>query len=482
MLMFDSLNRLALPQYGGEGSLPNFARLAQKTVRFDTFYGGSMPCMPAREELHTGRYNFLHHSWSPLQPFDDSVIEHLREAGVYTHIATDHFHYWEDGGSGFLQRYDSCEMVRGQQGDPWKAQVAWPDTPPTLSGRCKGQNWRHDWINRSFLDSEAKMPQNRVVDNGLDFLRRSAGEDNWFLTMELFDPHEPFFTQPLWRAMQNDPYSGKNMDWPDYGPNRYTQDTTRHLRSLYRALVQMCDASLGRVLDQMDALDLWKDTMLIVNTDHGFLLGEHGEMGKNTQPFYEEVIHLPFFIHDPRCPDGGSCRDVLAQTVDIAPTLAEYFGARPLCSPDGRSLLPALREGAAVRGGALFGIHGGHVGVTDGRWAYLRAAAHRENTPLCEYTLMPAHMNSRFTAEELQGASLCTEFRFAHHVPMLRVPCRAIFNTFSYGTLLYDLESDPGQCRPVRDDAQESRLLRLMKTLMQKNEAPAEQYARLGIG
>ena len=47
------------------------------------------------------------------------------------------------------------------------------------------------------------------------------------------------------------------------------------MRYEYAALVSMCDAHLGKVLDLMDELDLWEDTMLIVCTDHGFLLGEH---------------------------------------------------------------------------------------------------------------------------------------------------------------------------------------------------------------
>ena len=79
MVMFDSLNRRMLPPYGCDWThAPNFARLAQRTVTFDNCYVGSMPCMPARRELHTGRYNFLHRSWGPMEPFDDSMPEILR--------------------------------------------------------------------------------------------------------------------------------------------------------------------------------------------------------------------------------------------------------------------------------------------------------------------------------------------------------------------------------------------------------------------
>ena len=87
MVMFDSLNRRMLSTYGcTDCHTPNFDRLAQRAVTFDNCYVGSMPCMPARRELHTGRYNFLHRSWGPLEPFDDSMPEMLKKSGIYTHL------------------------------------------------------------------------------------------------------------------------------------------------------------------------------------------------------------------------------------------------------------------------------------------------------------------------------------------------------------------------------------------------------------
>ena len=74
VVMFDSLNRHLLSPYGCEWThTPNFKRLAERTVTFDKSYVCSMPCMPARRDFHTGRPNFLHRSWGPLEPFDDSV-------------------------------------------------------------------------------------------------------------------------------------------------------------------------------------------------------------------------------------------------------------------------------------------------------------------------------------------------------------------------------------------------------------------------
>lgn len=70
IVFYDSLNRRYLPPYHPQCDTiaPNFCRLAEKSAMFCNSYVGSMPCMPARRELHTGRYNFLHREWGPLEP------------------------------------------------------------------------------------------------------------------------------------------------------------------------------------------------------------------------------------------------------------------------------------------------------------------------------------------------------------------------------------------------------------------------------
>ena len=136
MVMFDTLNRHMLPPYGCDWvHAPNFRRLNDRTVSFENSYVASMPCMPARRELHTGRYNFLHRSWGPLEPFDDSISEILGDHDVYTHLTTDHQHYFEDGGATYHQRYTTWQFHRGQEGDAWMGQVGDPDIPPTVTAR-----------------------------------------------------------------------------------------------------------------------------------------------------------------------------------------------------------------------------------------------------------------------------------------------------------------------------------------------------------
>ena len=485
LVMFDSLNRRMLPPYGCDWThAPNFARLAERTVTFDNSFVGSMPCMPARRDLHTGRYNFLHRSWGPLEPFDNSMPQLLRAHGVHTHLSTDHYHYFEDGGTNYHCRYTTWDFHRGQEGDPWIGQVAPPHIPETVAPRNNDRGiWRQDWVNRDFMRREEDQPQPRTFAAGIDFIRRNAGQDNWFLQIETFDPHEPFFSQAQYKALYPHDYDGPHFDWPPYRKVQETPDQVAHVRFEYTALLSMCDHYLGQILGLMDSLKLWDDTMLIVCTDHGFLLGEHDWWAKNNMPLWNEVAQTPLFVWDPRSRKQGERRDQLVQLIDLPATLLDYFGAARPAEMQGIPLGPVIAENAPTRDAILFGYHGGAVNMTDGRYVYMRAAA-GDNTPLYEYTLMPTHMASQFGVDELLRWEQAPPFSFTKGVPLMKIPGRGAHiskTVHEQGHLLYDLAADPNQANPLDDPALEARLSAQMIALMQANDAPVEQYARLGL-
>ena len=351
MVMFDSLNRRMLPPYGCDWvHAPNFNRLAEKSVIFDNCYAGSLPCMPARREIHTGRYNFLHRSWGPIEPFDDSMPEILKRNKVYSHLASDHYHYWEDGGCTYHTRYSTWEIARGQEGDPWKGEVRDPEIPEHVSSMREGTNpWRQDWVNRKYMTKEEDHPQAKTFRQGMDFIRTNHKEDNWFLHIETFDPHEPYFSPTTYKDLYKHEYQGSHFDWPNYHLVKESPEEVEHVRYENAALVSMCDTYLGKILDLMDEYDLWKDTMLIVNTDHGFLLGEHGWWAKMVQPFYNEIAHIPLFIWDPRSGKGNERRNSLVQTIDLAPTILEYFDIPVPESMEGLSLKDAIAGDTPIR-------------------------------------------------------------------------------------------------------------------------------------
>ena len=481
MVMFDSLNRRLMQPYGGDWvHTPNFARLAERAVTFENAFIGSMPCMPARRELHTGRYNFLHRSWGPLEPFDDSMPQILDENGVHSHIVTDHQHYWEDGGATYHTRFTTHEFVRGQEGDPWKGLV---DAGVARDSNRYMRTRLQDQVNRTYLKEESLMPQAQTFAQGIEFMRANAAADNWYLQIETFDPHEPFFTQPGWKEQYPHEYDGDFGDWPPYARVSESAEDVQHMRYEYAALMSMCDHYLGTVLDVMDELNLWDDTMLIVNTDHGFLLGEHDWWAKMRMPWYNELANIPLFVWDPRAGISGERRGSLVQTIDLPATVLEYFAIERPLDMQGAPLRDAIVSDAPVREAALYGIHGGHVNVNDGRHVYMRAAASEANEPLYNYTLMATHMRHRFGVGELSDIELQTPFEFTKDCPTMKIASQPLPGRWlaDFETLLFDLDADPGQLNPIEDARIEAEMIDKLVGLMRANDAPSEQYERLGL-
>ena len=87
----------------------------------------------------------------------------LAAGGVYSHLITDHFHYFEDGGATYHNRYDSYEFVRGQEGDAWKAMVQphWERLREMYHERQYSEEqrdyFRHNMVNREFIREETDL-------------------------------------------------------------------------------------------------------------------------------------------------------------------------------------------------------------------------------------------------------------------------------------------------------------------------------------
>lgn len=495
-VLFDSLNRLMLGAYGGQRvPTPNFDRLAEKSVVFDKHYVGSMPCMPARRDMLSGRLSFLHRSWGPLEPFDNAFPELMGRAGVYSHLITDHYHYWEDGGATYHNRYDSYEFVRGQEGDPWKAMVQpqWERLREMYHERqfsSERRSYRaQNIINREFIRDEAEFPSVKCFAHAFDYLDRNRDADNWVLQLETFDPHEPFYAPKRFKEPYDMGWSGPVRDWPRYGRVDELPEECEELRANYYSVVAMCDELLGQLLDCFDEHDMWKDTALVVTTDHGFLLGEHDFWAKNRMHLYEEIAHIPLFLHDPRRPEWAGTRSgALTQSIDLAPTFLDLFDLAPAEEMEGVSLLE-MANGTEKREGVLFGYFGGAVNITDGCFSYHLFPEDLARQEIYQYTLMPTHLSSMFAPEELANAGISEPFPFSKGARLLKVPVierSPMYDGLGPGALLesdtrlYDLRRDPGQKTPVRNEKEERRLLDLMGRLMRANHAPPEAFHQIG--
>ena len=413
-------------------------------------------------------------------------------------MISDHFHYWGDGGATYHNRYDTYDFIRGQEGDPWKAMVdpSWKRFKEMYHSVQYSEQRRNklsrNIINREHIKQYEDFPSVRCFDAGLEFLNTNQKADNWLLHLETFDPHEPFHAPEEFRKKFSTNYKGPTLDWPPYARVTETFDECEELRANYAAIIALCDHELGRLLDHFDAYDLWKDTALVVTTDHGFLLGEHDWWAKNIMPCYNEVAHIPLFIHHPDfASQAGTRRELLTQTMDIMPTLMDIFGATPPTKVTASSLLPALGDPAIKnRDACIYGVFDSAVNVTDGRYTCFIYPPDVHGGDLNQYTLMPLHMKEFFSIEELQEAKLIESMPFSRSAPVLKIPATPKSPFYSHqgpGTLkdtesaLFDLLADPLQNHPLDDAPVLQRMHRMAIAQMNIQHAPLEYFQRLDL-
>lgn len=522
-ILFDTVIRKALESYGGkEIKTPNFNRLAEKSVQFNKHYVGSLPCMPARRDMHTGRLNFMHRAWGPLEPFDNSWVRLLREKGTHCHLITDHYHYFEAGGMGFHNTFSSWEFLRGQEYDNWKVMLDPPkdkfkkefderhyptriDDPEAdeYSQRLDERRMQH-MVNCEFMPEEKDYCTPRCFESAIEFLDHNGKQDDWVLWLECFDPHEPFHAPERFQDECNRGPDSKHLNWPNYSKledcHENSDEDIEKIRAHYAASLRVCDEYLGKILDYFDEHNLWEDTALILTTDHGFLLGEHDWWGKTRQPYYEEISHIPLFVYHPQYKDqGGTVRNGLTQTPDIMPTMLDMYDVPIPKEVRAKSIMPLLEKDQKHHDSVLFGIFSGPMAISDGQYVYYHFpnfTGTDDFYDLHEYTLSPMHMHDYFHLGELATMQLHEGFDFTKNSPLLKI--RTYKNSavlelstfkggtgrylpddlqYTLGTGLFDVEKDPLQKNPIADEDKEiDRLKKEICRILDAHDTPKEVY------
>ncbi|MEO0415076.1 MAG: sulfatase-like hydrolase/transferase, partial [Verrucomicrobiota bacterium] len=147
------------------------------------------------------------------------------------------------------------------------------------------------------------------------------------------------------------------------------QEVLEIRRGYYGAVTYM-DQQFGRIMAEMDKLDLRKNTIIVFVSDHGYLLGEHS-MWKKTK-LWEDSIHVPLMISTPGQREGQRC-DQLVELIDLYPTLTELAGLPAEKGAQGLSLTPLLTDPLSARPektASLSQTPSGHCLRTK-KWAYM---------------------------------------------------------------------------------------------------------------
>jgi arylsulfatase A-like enzyme len=463
--------------------------------------------MPARHDILCGALDFLWRPWGSIELWEQPITHHLRRAGVTTMLVSDHPHLFETGGENYHTEFAGWDYVRGHEGDPWRT---WRDPSwvgaPALPAGAGGWFWRNLGVDlpgdgmpydrsRTFFRAEEDFPGPRVMRAAADWIGRATPHhDRWFLFVDEFDPHEPFDTPEPWAGRYDPEWDEELIIWPPYdvgavGAGRLTERQAHHIRANYGSKLSMIDRWFGEVVAALDARHAWDDTAVVVTTDHGHYLGEKDIWGKPGVMQYEPLGHVPLLVHWPGASPGSTC-DALTTSVDLFATLADVFGVAPEHATHGRSLVPLL-DGSAdrIRDWALGGVYGNWVQVTDGTRKYARGAV-GSNFPLAmwsnRWSTMPHPLLPTALPRPDRRAGLA--FMPGSDVPVIRQP-------FEPGDRLpfwvgrgcvddhhvFDLDVDPDELEDRAGTALERELVDLLRAALDEVEAPAEQYARLGI-
>ncbi|PSP76190.1 sulfatase [Halobacteriales archaeon QS_1_68_20] len=508
LLSVDSLRRDFLGAYRDRPrtldyavDTPNFDRFADRAATFETHYAGSLPCMPARREWLAGVQEFLWRPWGPMEAFDRPIAAEARREDVLTQLVTDHYHYFQHGSHGYYEDFAGFEFVRGHEYDAWETAPRDPDERLYERSADRTADPPHDpgYLNRTAyarnaarlgLDDpeadEADFFAPRVFSRTADWLDENREWDQWFCYVDSFDVHEPFHCPEPYASMytEQDPTDEDLTFWPYYGPVDEGQSALDDrdldfVRSQFAGKVTMADRWFGEVLDALDRGDLWDETAVVVTSDHGFFLGEHGWVGKNEPPVYDVLARTPLFVWHPEGDRMGESVDALTSAVDLHPTILELLGVDVPEGTHGRSLVPLLAGADDHRDWALYGYWGSSVNVTDGRYTYLRPTD-PEAPSYCYSTTM---MNPRrhFTPLTPKTDADAGSFLPYTDAPVWRY--RAHSYEQNGAPLLFDTEDDPGQATNLaetegeRHDAMRSLLVEALDAL----DAPNWQYERLEL-
>lgn len=483
-IVLDTVRRDYLQAYGNTWvKTPNISRIAERGIVFDNHWAGSLPCMPARREFMTGRHNFLYRGWGPIEPYDDTLPGELRKQGVFTHLLTDHDHYFEMGGENYHTAFNTWEFFRGQEHDPWISLVDRVALPQHM-GWLSDQNWH----NRLAQQKEEEFSGPRTAMAAVEWLEANRSADNWFMQVEIFDPHEPFYCTDEYRAMYGDDWDGPLYDWPAYDIVQDSPQAIEHIRKCYAGLLTMTDRWVGKVLDKLEEIGRFDDTLIVFTTDHGTMLAEHDYWMKNYMPMYHELVRIPLVVHLPGGEKAGSRVSALTQTIDVMPTFLDLHGGPIPPHVHGRSLRKAI-DGEPLREDGIFGYFGMALNITDGRYVYFRNPVNEDFGPLFAYTAMPVGgLNRWYPREDHDRIEMGRYFGHTYNMPLYKIPAQGGLPKAQPGQPsclarheLYDIESDPRQLHPLQDSALESHFVHRIAAHLKAYEAPPEQYTRLGI-
>lgn len=341
-ILCDQLGATYMPCYGHpQVQMPNVDRLAEQSVVFDSAYTAAPVCTPFRGTLFTGRYPIqtgIYRNGQRIPSSETTLAALFNQAGYNTSYA----------GKWHLA------------GPPRKTWVP----PMERGGFTDFVGWdcghvRH--LNQKFFDGaspeEKVMPghdTDALTDIACDRLRRLALEDAPFCAFVSYQAPHPFCDPPgeYYALYQGQPLSyRKTVDhearFKGYGKESAHMGVTEWTERYFGEITHL-DHAVGRLLAEVEALNLHRNTIIVFTSDHGDMGGCKGLFEKSVP--YEESTRIPLLVALPGQASGRRT-DALFSSVDFLPTLLGLCGLPPATSAEGVNYAHLIhgRTGAVKR-------------------------------------------------------------------------------------------------------------------------------------
>jgi len=365
---------------------PNIDALARSGIVFERAYVQQAVCSPSRTSVMTGlrpdttKVWDLVTSFRTAQPDTITLGQAFKNAGyfvqgmgkIYHGKLNDEASWSVPWGTPKADTYALAENTSA--GEP-KAAGAPDGAAPAASTKKKskkaseGEDSEGQSKAKGAAFESADVPDNTYTDGktaelAVTTLGDLAKKDQpFFLAVGFVKPHLPFVSpkkywdlyDPATITLPENPFYPK--DAPSYAIRKtngeiyaykgipakgepFSPKLVRNLRHGYYAAVSYTDAQIGKVLAELDRLDLRKNTIVILWGDHGWKLGEHNAWCKHSAS--ENDTNTPLILSAPRMKTPGIRTKALVEFVDIYPTLADLAGIPAPAYLDGTSAKPLL--------------------------------------------------------------------------------------------------------------------------------------------
>ena len=372
---------------------PNLDALVARGARFDAAYCNSPLCAPSRASFMTGQLVSRLGTYDNASDFAASVptfAHYLRQAGYRTCLAGRMHFVGPDQLHGFEERVTT---------DVYPADFAW--VPDWHNADQRIDRWYHN-MDSVFEAGSAVTAFQIEYDEEVGFAARRRlmqyacdGDRPFALVASFMNPHDPYVALPeFWNlydddeidmpetdggAVQADPFSGRVLDGIGASAVTTSPADIRRARRGYYANVSYFDSKIGEIVRTIEEIGQLDNTIFIVTSDHGDMLGERGLWYKMS--FFEHSARVPLVMAGPGIAAGSI--DSPCSLVDLLPTMLDFAGAAdlPMGQPvDGRSLAPTAR-GGDVDDGVVIGEYCAEMTampvfmIRRGPWKYIHCDA-----------------------------------------------------------------------------------------------------------